>query len=40
MKLTIEKDFQCLDQRPNENDSDAFNRALFAAAGITADDFT
>ena len=40
LKLSIEKDFQCLDQRPNENDSDAFDRALFAigAAGATSDD--
>ena len=30
LKLSIEKDFQCLDQRPNENDSDAFDRTLFA----------
>ncbi len=30
LKLSIEKDFQCLDQLPNENDSDAFDRTLFA----------
>jgi hypothetical protein len=38
LKLSVEKDFQCLDQRPNEDDSDAFDRALFAATGITTDD--
>ena len=38
LKLSVEKDFQCLDQRPNEDDSDAFDRALFASAGITTDD--
>ena len=38
LKLSVEKDFQCLDQRPNEDDSDAFDRALFAAAGLTTKD--
>lgn len=40
LKLSVEKDFQCLDQRPNENDSDAFDRTLFAsgAADTTTDD--
>src|SRR5882762_10292453 len=38
LKLSIEKDFKCLDERSNENDSDAFDRALFASAGITTDD--
>jgi hypothetical protein len=32
LKLSVEKDFQCLDERPTEDDSDAFDRALFAAA--------
>jgi hypothetical protein len=38
LKLSIEKDFQCLDQRPNEDDSDAFDRTLFAGAAMTIDD--
>ena len=38
LKLSIEKDFKCLDERSNENDSNAFDRALFAATGITTDD--
>jgi hypothetical protein len=38
LKLSVEKDFQCLDQRPDEDDSDAFDRALFVATGITTDD--
>ena len=38
LKLSVEKDFQCLDTRPNDDDSDAFDRALFAAAGITDDE--
>jgi hypothetical protein len=38
LKLSVEKDFQCLDQRPNEDDSDAFDRALFSTAGITTAD--
>jgi hypothetical protein len=38
LKLSVEKDFQCLDTRPNEDDSDAFDRASFAAAGITDDE--
>ena len=38
LKLSIEKDFKCLDERSNENDSNAFDRALFASAGITTDD--
>jgi hypothetical protein len=29
---------QCLDQRPGENGSDAFDRALFAAASVTTDE--
>ena len=38
LKLSVEKDFQCLDERPNENDSDAFDRTLFAAAGLSTED--
>ena len=30
LKVSVEKDFQCLDHRPNENDADAFDRALYA----------
>jgi len=38
LKLSIEKDFQCLDQRSNEDDSDAFDRQLFASAATTTVD--
>ena len=31
LKVSVEKDFQCLDHRPNENDSDAFDRSLYAS---------